>query len=131
MCGLEDGIGTPESRFMISENEYGGNLLDPIHEMSDTKAKEANEEKDDVERASKLGALTGLTNGCLDGATCVCVNCFSQLMEKVVPTGALIAGSNPGIVPMELRGLNSVELSMISIYNCISFFKILPSNGTF
>ena len=81
-----------------------------------------------VERASKLGLLTGLDScGCFVGATALCLSCHRALKGDQLPGGAAVSGSWPGVRPEQLLCLNAVEQSMIGIYNNVVLFKMLPN----
>lgn len=73
-----------------------------------------------------------LPDGLLRGETRICRNCFRALSKKVtsphtpgtnisnLPKDSLICGLFPGSIPAELKNLNNIEVSMISIYSSIS-----------
>jgi hypothetical protein len=130
VCGYECGIGD-----MITKSNNTESLLHPIKQAAAVKLAEANDRNiDTVEMNSRKGVLTGLTDGTLDNSTHVCISCHKHLKKGKVPPSACIAGSWQGLIPIEVQcnnkenpnGLNSVEQSMISIFNTIAFFKMLP-----
>ena len=70
----------------------------------------------------------------------ICSECYKS---KTIPDGALINDTWQGVIPPELRmftsdfedaavkdaelGLTTIELSMICLYNPITFLKMLPA----
>lgn len=91
-----------------------------------------------VDQRSSLGILTGLDNGCFINADGICKTCFKELSKDKIPKAAAVNGNWQGLTPDVLQpesvlypdGLNYIEQSMVSIYNPILVFKMLP-NGMY
>lgn len=49
---------------------------------------------------------------------------FRPVPKWNIPSTALLRGLYPGIVPIELKGLRTIEVSMISIYNPVTRLKL-------
>jgi hypothetical protein len=73
-----------------------------------------------------------LPSGLLRGETRLCRNCFRALNKKDnkpitpgrnssnLPKDSLVCGLFPGSIPDELKNLNNIEVTMVSIYSSIS-----------
>ena len=73
-----------------------------------------------------------LPSGLLRGESKLCKNCFRALSKKdkkpnsigsnisKLPKDSLICGLFPGSIPAELKNLNTIEVSMVSMYSSIS-----------
>ena len=59
----------------------------------------------------------------------ICQGCDRSHDKGQVPAEALINGTWQGLVPVELKGLNDIEVSMIGVYNAITIMGTL-SGGT-
>jgi len=87
-------------------------------------------ERDRVLFNAKRGLLGGIdSSGCLADVEhkAVCAECARALNERQVPKNALMNGTWAGPAPSELTELDSIERSMIAIYNNVTVLKMLPT----
>ena len=73
-----------------------------------------------------------MPDGLLRGETKLCRNCFRVLSKKDnepptpgsnihnLPKDSMVCGLFPGSIPAELKNLNNIEISMVSIYSSVS-----------
>ena len=102
--------------------DFPASLLAPLRVRFDARRRSARKHHvGSMERNSELGRLTGLSaDGCLDGASAVCKECYTQLTKRHIPKKALMNDTWQGLIPPQLQmktehhpdGLNMVELSM-------------------